>query len=100
MENGMVEHGAWRAGAFVAGLGVGTLIGILFAPQSGRETRDLISRKADEGMDYAQRKAQDVRDRAQSLVDRGKQAVSRQRESISQAVEAGREAYRAEMPNS
>src|SRR5262245_44680915 len=100
MKHETMDSGTWSAGAFVAGVGLGALIGILFAPQSGRETREFISRKADEGMDYAQRRTQDARDRAQDLVDRGKQAISRQRESISQAVEAGREAYRSEMSNS
>src|SRR2546429_4770229 len=42
---------------FLVGLGLGALVGVLFAPKAGDETRDYLSKKADEGKDYAQRKA-------------------------------------------
>ena len=42
---------------FLVGLGIGALVGILFAPKSGEETREYLSAKADEGREYAQRKA-------------------------------------------
>jgi gas vesicle protein len=81
---------------FLAGIGIGALVGILFAPKSGEETRDYLSQRADEGKEYAQRKARELRERADDLVQRGKQAASRQKESISAAVDAGREAYQRE----
>ena len=34
---------------FLLGLGVGSLIGILFAPKSGEETREYLSQKVNEG---------------------------------------------------
>ncbi len=37
--------------SFLMGLGVGVAIGMLFAPKSGQETRDLIKNKAGEGTD-------------------------------------------------
>jgi len=46
--------------------------------------------KADEGREYAQRKARELRDRADDLVERGKNVVQRQKDSVSAAVEAGR----------
>jgi gas vesicle protein len=81
---------------FLAGIGIGTLVGILFAPKSGEETREYLSQRADEGKEYAQRKARELRERADDLVQRGKQAATRQKESISAAVDAGREAYQRE----
>ena len=66
---------------------------MLFAPKSGEETRDLLTKKADEGKDYAQRKARELRERADELVERSKDVASRKKDSISAAVEAGREAY-------
>jgi gas vesicle protein len=81
---------------FMVGLGIGALIGILFAPKSGEETREFLSKKADEGKDFAQRKARELRERADDLIERGKDVASRQRESISAAVDAGREAYQRE----
>lgn len=85
---------------FLVGLGVGALVGILFAPKSGDETRDFLAKKADEGRDYAQRKAKELRERADDLIERGKEVASRQKDSISAAVEGAREAYRREASKS
>lgn len=81
---------------FMVGLGIGALVGILFAPKSGEETREYLTQRAEEGREYAQRKARELRERAEDFVERGKQVASRQRESISAAVDAGREAYQRE----
>jgi len=81
---------------FMVGLGIGALIGILFAPKSGEETREFLSQKADEGSEFAQRKAKELRERAEDLIERGKDVAVRQRESLTAAVEAGRDAYQRE----
>lgn len=81
---------------FLVGLGIGALVGILFAPKSGEETREFLAQKADEGREYAQRKARELRERAEDLVERSKHAATRQKESLSAAVDAGREAYQRE----
>jgi len=81
---------------FLVGLGIGALVGILFAPKSGEETREYLSQKADEGREYAQRKARELSERADDLVERSKQAASRQKDTLSAAVDAGREAYQRE----
>jgi len=81
---------------FLVGLGVGALVGVLFAPKSGQETRDYLSNKADEGRDFAQKKARELRERADDLIERGKDLAGRQRDSINAAVEGAREAYRRE----
>ncbi|MGO9211178.1 MAG: YtxH domain-containing protein, partial [Terriglobales bacterium] len=39
-------------GWFLAGLGLGALIGVLYAPKAGRETREDILRSAEEGREY------------------------------------------------
>ncbi len=78
---------------FIVGLGIGALVGILFAPKSGEETREFLTQKADEGREYAQRKARELRDRAEDILERGKTVATRQKDSISAAVDAGREAY-------
>lgn len=81
---------------FLVGLGIGALVGILFAPRSGEETREYLAQKADEGREYAQRKARELRERADDIIERGKGVATRQKESISAAVDAGREAYQRE----
>ncbi len=78
---------------FFLGLGVGVTLGILFAPKSGEETRDLLRSKADEGRDYLKRRGEDLRESATELVDRGRTAVARQKDRLSAAVEAGKQAY-------
>lgn len=81
---------------FLVGLGIGALVGILFAPKSGEETREYLAQKADEGRDYAQRKARELRERADDVLERGKTVAARQKETLAAAVDAGREAYQRE----
>jgi gas vesicle protein len=92
----MADNVGSKISFFLVGLGIGALVGILFAPKSGEETRDYLSKKADEGREYAQRKARELRERADDLIERGKSTVAQQKESISAAVDAGREAYQRE----
>lgn len=85
---------------FFLGLGIGVAVGILFAPKSGEETRDIIRSKAGEGKDYLRRRSEEMRDRAEELVERGKSAVQRQKEQLNAAVDAGRQAYRESVSTS
>lgn len=59
-------------GWFLAGLGIGALVGILYAPKSGRETREDILSTAKDGTEYVRVKAREAADQAGALVDRGK----------------------------
>lgn len=80
--------------SFLMGLGVGVAIGMLFAPKSGPETRELIKNKAGEGTDYLKQRGTEFKQSATEWVDKGKEAVRSQRENFSDAVEAGKQAYR------
>lgn len=92
----MADNIGSKISYFMVGLGIGALIGILFAPKSGEETREFLANKAEEGKEYAQRKARELRERAEDLIERGKEVASRQKESVAAAVDAGREAYQRE----
>jgi gas vesicle protein len=92
----MSENAGSKFTFFLAGLGIGALIGVLFAPQTGEDTRKYLSQKAEEGRQYAQRKARELREHADDILDRGKDVVDRQRESLSAAYDAGKEAYQRE----
>jgi gas vesicle protein len=81
---------------FLVGIGIGALVGILYAPKSGDETRELLTKKADEGRDYAQKKARELRERAEDLIERSKEIMSRQKDALSSAVDAGKDAYKRE----
>lgn len=83
-----------KLGYFFLGVGVGVAVGLLFAPQSGEETRAKIRTKAAEGKDYVKRRSEDLREQATDLVDRSKDAVQRQRDQLTAAVNAGKQAYR------
>lgn len=80
---------------FLAGLGLGALVGVLYAPRSGRETREQILHSAEEGREWARERAREARDHANDWVERGKDVVRAQKEQISSAIEAGRSAYRS-----
>jgi gas vesicle protein len=92
----MSDHTGSKISFFMVGLGIGALVGILFAPKSGEETREYLTKKADEGREFAQRKARELRERAEDIVERGKQAAARQKDTLSAAVDAGRDAYQRE----
>jgi len=79
---------------FLFGLGIGAAAGILFAPQSGDETREDLRHRAEEGREYLKRRGGELRVRAEQAMDRGREAVQGQREQLSSALEAGRRAYR------
>jgi len=79
---------------FLAGLGIGAIVGVLYAPKSGDETREYLRRKGEEGRDYVVNQAGRVREQAGDWVDRGKEVIGQQRENWTQAVQAGKQAYR------
>jgi gas vesicle protein len=78
---------------FLAGLGVGAVVGVLYAPRSGDETRDVIRSKAQEGSDRARQQARRAREQASDWMDRGSDVINQQRERFRSAYEAGRQAY-------
>lgn len=79
---------------FFLGLGLGVAAGLLFAPKTGADTRELIRSKADEGKEYIKQRGTELRDTASDVIDKSRSAVSRQRDNLSAAVEAGKQAYR------
>ena len=67
---------------FLVGAVAGAAVALLYAPATGRETRELLGEKAREG-----------RDRAAEAAARGREAVNRSRDTVATAIERGREAY-------
>ncbi len=89
----MADNVGSKVSFFLVGLGVGALVGVLFAPKSGEDTREFLSKRADDGREFAQKKARELRERADDLIEKSKEVASRKRDSISAAVEAGRDAF-------
>ena len=68
--------------AFILGAVSGAAVALLYAPASGRETREYLGEKAREG-----------RDRAAEASERGREMLNQGRDTLSHAIERGREAY-------
>jgi gas vesicle protein len=68
--------------AFVLGAVSGAALALLYAPATGRETRDYLGDRAREG-----------RDRASEAAVKASQMVQQGRETLTTAIEKGREAY-------
>ncbi len=79
---------------FCLGLGIGTALGILFAPKPGEEIREGLRSRAAEGGEYLRKRGGQLREQAEEVIDRGRDAVGSQREQLSAALEVGRKAYR------
>jgi len=68
--------------AFLLGAVSGAAVALLYAPASGRDTRDYLGEKAREG-----------RARAAEAAAKGREALAQGRETLSSAIDRGREAY-------
>jgi gas vesicle protein len=100
------DRGAGASGiilSFLLGGLTGAALAILFAPRSGRETRDLLSEKLKEQAERsrelrerAAHKGREILEDASDYLDRTRETLERRKERVAAAVEAGRQAYREE----
>jgi len=85
------------------GCGIGLVLGALFAPKSGEETRQDLSHKVDELTDRVQEKidASGITDAASqtwnNVVGKGKDVASMGRQRLNDSIEAARRRYNAAM---
>jgi gas vesicle protein len=89
--------------SFMVGALSGAALAILFAPRSGRETREMLGEKLRETQErgrnvgeQALQKGREAAEDAARYLDRQRDALERRRERLASAVEAGRQAYRDE----
>jgi gas vesicle protein len=89
--------------AFLMGGLTGAALAILFAPRSGKETRDLLNDRFREGADRTRElrdratvKTREIVDDASEYVGKQRETLERKKERIAAALEAGRQAYRDE----
>jgi gas vesicle protein len=89
--------------SFLLGALSGAALAILFAPRSGRETREILGEKLRETAERSRQlgeraveKGKEVAEDASSLVDRGRDVLEKRRDRLAAAVEAGRQAFRDE----
>ena len=68
--------------SFILGAVAGAAVALLYAPATGKETREFLGEKAREG-----------RDRANEAAQKGRQLINQGRDTLTTAIERGREAY-------
>ncbi len=91
---------------FMGGL-IAASAALLLAPRSGRETREYLSTKAQEGKDFVYKEAHQmeerftsgkerVRSEAKDIITKARNITRKEKLIILGAIEAGRQAYREE----
>jgi hypothetical protein len=86
----MTETIVAKVGNFLVEAGIGSLVGILFAPNSGTETREFLAQKARGRGEYTRKRTVELREGAQDLFERGKEIVTQRKKQIAPSVDAGR----------
>jgi gas vesicle protein len=74
-------------GYLAAGIGIGAVVSIFFAPKSGKETRRWVANKCFDAVDAANEKVWRSRLHVRDVMNKGQQEISK-------AVESGREAFK------
>jgi gas vesicle protein len=75
--------------AFLAGLAGGAALGLIFSARSGKETRNAIRRKAQDSVEQ-------IAAATGKVSSQVKDAAKNAKEQVTEAVEAGKQAYRAQ----
>jgi gas vesicle protein len=71
----MAENNSGNLVWFVAGAAIGATICLLYAPQSGKDTRRLLTKKAKRGSDALADVGRDALDKGRDLFEKGKRAA-------------------------
>lgn len=82
-------------GWFLAGLGIGALVGVLYAPKAGRETREELINTARDGQEYLRTRSREAAAQVNAYADRGRERVNeyvdRGRNQWNEFVQQGRD---------
>ncbi len=79
---------------FIIGGLIGAVAGILYAPKSGKETREQISHSAEELLKKTKSQYETMCKKIEILADREKELLIGKKEKIKKAIEAGAEALK------
>jgi gas vesicle protein len=89
--------------AFLMGGLTGAALAMLFAPRSGRETREMLEGRLRESAERSRAvrdkvvgRGREILDEAGGYVDKQREGLERRKERLAAAVDAGRQAYRDE----
>ena len=93
--------------AFLLGGALGSCLALLYAPESGKRTRDRLRRMAEDAQerteeavrdlrDTAEDRVRDWRDRVDEAVTAGKEFLEGKKDLLTDAYQAGKETFRRE----
>ena len=82
-------------GLIIGGV-AGLALGILYAPKSGKETRQQITDSTEELLNKARIQYEDARKKIAEIVDDKKESVLKTKDKLKKAVDAGVEVYKQE----
>jgi gas vesicle protein len=85
----------WVKGLIAGGL-MGAVLGVLYAPRSGKETRDRICKSSEELFEKTKEQVEQGQRKMEELAERGKELYAEKKEKLKKAVEVGVEAYKQE----
>ena len=83
-----MSNGRQEAFCLLLGVGIGFGLGVLLAPQSGEETREWLSQRAEERFRRLRRRGRRLLFEGQELLDRGEESVTRALRSGKHALES------------
>lgn len=97
------DDAAKVAGAFLIGGMIGAVVALLYAPQSGRETRKDIAKTArrvkkdalelvDETIETMNEFAEDTKERVSELIEQGAELSAKAKEEVVKTLEQGQKA--------
>ena len=75
--------------AFLLGAVSGAAVALLYAPATGRDTREYLGEKAREGRE----RATEVAEKGREVINQGREVINQGRDTLATAIERGREAY-------
>lgn len=89
----------WIKGLIVGGL-IGAVLGILYAPKSGKETREDICKSTEELLAKAKEQYEQAKTKMEDMSSHGKETYADKKERLKRAIEAGVEAFKEEKAGS
>jgi gas vesicle protein len=82
--------------SFVAGVAIGAVLALLYAPKSGQEMRENIADLTEDAVDKIKEYAKEAQEKIKAAIEDGKETIVEKKSVLASAIEAGREAMQKE----